>query len=116
MTTIVSNEESDLSNRFDAIIDGSCFDQIKKDFEYCMGHQNLKKQFIQIILENRKKSVLHMMCVNLNCSIYTKKTTTDTDVGDEVDNATTNEFYMRKKRLLQLLDTHPELHIMLSKF
>ena len=117
VTPMVSNEESDLSSRFDAIIDGSFFDQIIKDFEYCMGHPNLKKQFIQVLLEHRKKSIMHMMCVNLNCSTNTKKTTiTDNDVGDEVDNATTNEFYARKKRLLQLLGTYPELHVMLSKF
>ena len=115
MTPMVSNEESDLSNRFDTIIDGSFFDQIKKEFEYCMGHPNLKKQFIQVILENHKTSIMHM-CVNLSCSTNTKKTTTDNDVSDEVDDATTNQFYPRKKRLLQLLDTHPELRVILSKF
>ena len=80
-----------------------------------MGHPNLKKQIIQEILENRNKSILHMICVNLNC-ITNTKTTTDKTIDDNVDDVTTNKFYARKKSLLQLLNTQKELYVMLSKF
>ena len=40
-----------------------------------------------------------MIFVNLNSSTNTK-TTTDKEADDEVDTATTNEFYARKCRLL----------------
>ena len=38
VTPMVSNKESNLSHRFNAIIDGSFFNRIRKDFEYCMSH------------------------------------------------------------------------------
>ena len=114
MTRMVSNMESNLNNSFDAIIDGSYFDKIKKEFEYCMIHPKFKKQVIKVIVDNRKKHFLiGMGLVNLNCSTNTK-TTTDNEIDDEIYDATTNEFYERKKRFIQLQNTCPELHIMIS--
>ena len=112
VTPMVSNVEFYLSDKFDAIIDGSYFEKIRKEFEYCMGHSNFRKQFIQLLVEKRRNSFVTAALDELRST--NTKTTTD-NKADEVDNATTNEFYARKQRFLQLLDMYPEFGIMLTK-
>ena len=82
--------ESDLSNKVDAIINGTYFEKIRNEFEYCMGHPESKKQVIQVMINNRKNNVFwNMIFVNLNSSTNTKNMT-DKKADDEVDTATTN--------------------------
>ena len=56
-----------------------------------------------------------MALVNLNGYIN-DKITTDNEVVDKIDDATTNEFNAHKKRFFPLLSTCSELKIMISKF
>ena len=54
MTQKVCNAKSYLSDKFVAIIDGSFFEKIRKEFEYCMGHPEFKTQGIQVIVKKDK--------------------------------------------------------------
>ena len=51
MTQEVINAETYLSDKFDAIISGSFFEKIRKEFEYCMGNLEFKDQVIQVIVK-----------------------------------------------------------------
>ena len=42
VTPIFSNMGSYISNKFDAIIDGTYFEIIRKEVEYCVGHPKIK--------------------------------------------------------------------------
>lgn len=57
-----------LSNKFNAIIESSYFEIIRMEFEYCMGNPNFKKQFIQILVENRRKSFVTTALYELCCT------------------------------------------------
>ena len=72
MTQEVINAETFLSDKFDAIISGSFSENIRKEFEYCMGNPEFKHQVIQVIAKKRK-------------------TITDIDI-DKINGENTNEF------------------------
>ena len=73
MTLMVSNVESDLSNRFDAMINNSQFKKIRKEFKYCMCHPNFKKQVNDVIVNNcQKNKFQNILLVNFNFNTNTK--------------------------------------------